>query len=77
MNPPYGERMGSDLDQFYREIGDRFKQHYPGFQAWVISSNTSALKKVGLRPSQKFSLYNGQLPVRFLGYDLYAGKKEE
>lgn len=77
MNPPYGERMGSDLDEFYRAIGDRFKQEYPGFKAWIISSNMSALKKVGLKPGQKFNLYNGQLPVRFLGYDLYAGKKEE
>ncbi len=75
MNPPYGERMGIDLDEFYRAIGDRFKQAYPGHQAWIISSNMDALKKVGLKPSHKHTLYNGQLPVRFQGYELYQGKK--
>lgn len=77
MNPPYGERMGSDIEALYRAIGDTFKQRYAGYQAWIVSSNLDALKRVGLKPFKKYTLYNGQLPVKFQGYELYAGKKEE
>ncbi len=41
----------------------------------MISSNMEALKKVGLRPSKKIVVYNGQLECRFVGYDLYEGTK--
>lgn len=77
MNPPYGERLGEeDQRAFYRAIGDRFKQAYPGHRAWVISSNLSALKALGLKPSHKHTLYNGPLLCKFQGYELYQGSRE-
>lgn len=77
INPPYGERLGEeDQRAFYRAIGDRFKQAYPGHRAWVISSNLAALKALGLKPSQKYTLYNGPLLCKFQGYELYQGSRE-
>lgn len=77
MNPPYGERLGeADQRDFYRAIGDQFKQTYPGHQAWLISANLQALKALGLKPSHKHTLYNGPLLCKFHGYELYAGRKE-
>ena len=74
MNPPYGERLEvDDLAGFYAEIGDTFKHNYAGCRAFLISSDTQALKRVGLKPSSKHTLFNGPLECRFLGYDLYTG----
>jgi putative N6-adenine-specific DNA methylase len=35
-----------------------------------------ALKNIGLRPSRKVALYNGQLECRYMKYSMYAGTKK-
>lgn len=76
LNPPYGERMKiDDVFDFYSRIGDTLKQKYAGFEAWMISSDKEAIKKVGLRGEQKIDLQNGGLDARLLKYELYRGKK--
>jgi len=77
MNPPYGERLEIEgLREFYGEIGTRLKHHYPGYDAWIISSNIQALKSVGLRPSRKIPLYNGSLECRLHKFELYQGSRK-
>lgn len=75
-NPPYDERITIQYDDFYKKIGDTFKQSYPNTLAWLISSDLEAVKKVGLRPSRKVKLYNGKLETRFLQYEMYEGSKK-
>ncbi len=76
-NPPYNERIYiEDVDQFYDDIGNTLKRGYPGTEAWIITSNEEALKKVGLRPSNKIKVYNGKLPAKFLKYHMYEGSKK-
>ncbi len=76
-NPPYNERIQvEDNEAFYAEIGDQFKQSFQGYTAWMISSNLSAIKRVGLRPSKKITLFNGKLECKFLKYELYKGSKK-
>lgn len=78
MNPPYDERIGNeDIGAFYKMIGDRLKQAFSGYQAWLISSNLEALKQIGLRPSRKLALFNGALECKFQKYDLYEGSRKE
>ena len=75
-NPPYGERLKSeDLEGLYSQIGDAFKNNFPGYKAWVISSDMDALKSIGLKTSVKIPLFNGPLDCRFNAYDLYEGTK--
>lgn len=77
MNPPYDIRIGSeDIGALYKMIGDQMKQNYAGYEAWIISSNLSAFKQLGLRPSKKIKLYNGQLECRFQKYELYEGSRK-
>lgn len=77
MNPPYDERLPlADTEAFYKMIGDRLKQAYTGYEAWIISSNMEALKVVGLRPSRRLSLFNGALPCKLLKFELYAGTRK-
>lgn len=77
INPPYGERMVKDnVDELYKMIGDTFKQKFSGYDCWVLSSNMEAFKQVGLRPSRKIKLFNGQLECRFMKYEMYSGTKK-
>jgi len=77
MNPPYDERMPQDeVESFYQQIGDRLKQAYTGWEAWVLSGHREALKRIGLRASKRTSLYNGPLACKYLKYELYVGSKK-
>lgn len=73
-NPPYGERLKQeDIEDFYKNIGDRLKKAYSGYDAWLLSSNKEAVKKIGLHPYKKIAIKNGPLDCRFLKYPMYAG----
>jgi len=77
LNPPYGERMPlSEVEQMYKEIGDKLKKDFKNFTAWIITSSPEGVKSVGLRPSRKIQVYNGSLDCRYLKYELYEGTKK-
>jgi putative N6-adenine-specific DNA methylase len=74
INPPYGERIiPHDINDLYARIGNKLKKGFAGYEAWIFSGNGDALKHVGLRPSKKINLFNGQLECKFHRYSLYEG----
>ncbi len=76
-NPPYDKRLKEeDIQAYYKKMGDKFKQHYQGCEAWVFSGNIPALKSVGLRPSKKINLFNGPIESGFYKFEMYQGSKE-
>tara|TARA_R110000868_G_scaffold2277_1_gene16953 strand:+ start:7390 stop:8553 length:1164 start_codon:yes stop_codon:yes gene_type:complete len=75
-NPPYGERLDIEMEDFYTDIGNTLKRNYPGTDAWFITSNLEALKFVGLRPSRKIKVYNSHLESRLVKYVMYEGSKK-
>lgn len=76
-NPPYGERLEiSDIDGFYKQIGDTLKHNYADTVAWFITSDMQALKHVGLRTSRKIAMKNGDLDCKFVKYEMYEGSKK-
>ena len=75
-NPPYGERLNIEMEEFYKSIGDTLKQGYPGTHAWMVTSNLPALKFVGLRPSRKIQVFNAKLDSRLVKYEMYEGSKK-
>lgn len=79
LNPPYGERLASnkDMELLYGKIGTALKHQFAGSTAWIISSNDAAMKCIGLKPSKKLHLLNGELDCQFNRYDLFAGKRNE
>lgn len=79
VNPPYGERLAQDKDvmRLYGDMGTAFKHQFTGSAAWVISSNEDALKCIGLKPSQRIKLMNGELECWFNKYELFAGERKE
>ncbi len=74
MNPPYGERLQKDdIIEFYKMIGTVLKRRFTGFDAWIISSNFNAMKNIGLKPAEKYTLFNGPLETKFWKFKLYEG----
>lgn len=77
MNPPYNERLReSDNEEMYKNMGDKLKQSYQGYTAWIISSDYNAIKSIGLHASKKYTTMNGSLECKLLKYDLYGGSKK-
>ena len=79
MNPPYGERLAQNKDilQLYREIGTALKHQFVGATAWILSSNEEALKCIGLKPSKRIHLLNGELDCLFNCYEMFSGKRND
>ncbi len=78
MNPPYGERIGTDdIEVLYKNIGSTLKHRYEGSDAWILSSNREALKRIGLKSESKICLYNGQLESQLVHFGLFKGKLED
>lgn len=77
INPPYGERLASNknMEELYGKIGTALKHHFAGATAWIISSNDAAMKCIGLKPSKKIRLLNGELDCQFNKYELFDGKR--
>jgi putative N6-adenine-specific DNA methylase len=72
-NPPYGERLGDvrELGDFYKLLGDVFKQRFKGWTAFVLTGNKELAKRVGLKAARRIPVYNGSIPCTFLKYELY------
>lgn len=77
LNPPYGQRLQpEELDGLYSMIGTTLKHNFQGNTAWLITSNRESLKKVGLKPAVKHTLFNGALECTLVKYEMYQGTKK-
>ena len=75
-NPPYGERIELGINEFYKKIGDSLKNNYKNCIAWLISSDIDNLKMIGLKPTKKIELMNGNLKCSFREFKIYEGSKK-
>lgn len=76
INPPYGERLVQEnLNELYSMIGQQLKYNYAGNTAWILTSSKEYLKNIGLKPSEKMTLFNGALECTFTSYPLFSGKR--
>jgi putative N6-adenine-specific DNA methylase len=78
LNPPYGERIQpEEIESLYRMIGSNLKHNYTGSTAMLITSNMEALKFIGLKAKEKYTLYNGSLECLLMKYELYQGTRKQ
>lgn len=75
-NPPYGERMGDNIEEMYEALGNWMKNEMKGFDCWILSGSESGFKSLGLKPDKKIRLYNGELECSFRKYAIYEGTKK-
>lgn len=77
-NPPYGERIeAEDMDAFYESIGERLKNVFKGYHAWIIGYKQEYFDKIGLKPSVKIPILNGALECEFREYVIFDGTYAE
>lgn len=75
-NPPYGERLNIDTSDFYSKIGTTLKHNCVETEVWLLSSDLSNIKHVGLKPQKKIKLYNGPLECSLRKFEIYDGSKK-
>lgn len=74
-NPPYGERISSDnILGLYSTIGERLKHAFVGGQAWILSYRDECFDQIGLKPTRKIDVLNGDLECSFREYEIFEGK---
>ena len=66
INPPYGERLGEQLDliPLYQDIGKTLHQHFMHWEAGVLTSDPMLAKAIGLRAAKRYAFFNGSLPCQ-------------
>jgi len=72
LNPPYGERLGSEseLRPLYEAIGSVLRERFTGWKAALFTGNPDLALRVGIRATKAHTLYNGALPCRLFLLDV-------
>jgi putative N6-adenine-specific DNA methylase len=75
INPPYGVRLSNpgELDGFYPQLGDRLKQRFAGWRAYIFTGDLRVPKLIGLAPSKRIPLFNGSLECRLYEFVIVSG----
>ena len=69
--------LGDEVEELYHDLGDWFKSQMQGWNCWIISSNNDALKLIGLKPSKKFKIFNGELECSFRQFEIFGGRHKD
>ncbi len=73
-NPPYGERISSDdMEGLYELIGNKLKNVFKGYHAWIIGYHDEYFHRIGLAPSLKMPILNGALECELREYIIFEG----
>ena len=75
-NPPYGSRLDDEaaLAAFYPRLGDALKQRFPGWTAHLLTGDLRLARLIGLKPSRRTPLYNGNIECRLFRFEVVAGR---
>lgn len=75
-NPPYGEQSSprsATVGSMMRKVADNLKHAFPGWTAWMLTSDLHLPGEMHLKESRRTVLFNGPLECRFFRFDLVAG----
>ncbi|MDN4120864.1 THUMP domain-containing class I SAM-dependent RNA methyltransferase, partial [Alcaligenes endophyticus] len=73
-NPPYGERMELNNDNFWRDWSANLKQNFSGWNVNVISSDLDLPSQMRLKAKRRYPLYNGALDCRLFNFEMVAAE---
>jgi putative N6-adenine-specific DNA methylase len=60
----------------YPKLGDALKQRFAGWTACLFTGDLRLAKLIGLKPSRKTPLYNGNIECRLFRFEIVAGRPE-
>jgi len=72
VNPPYGERLGSEesLTELYAGLGKWLVQYCMGWRASVLTNDAALGKSMALHARKVHAMYNGPLECKLLHFDI-------
>lgn len=75
INPPYGVRLSrpDELESFYPQLGNWLKQRFAGWRAYILTGDARVPKLIGLAPSKRIPLFNGDLECRLYEFVIVKG----
>ncbi len=76
-NPPYGEQSApksATVPALMRAFGDRMKESFPGWTAWLLSSDLDLPRQMRLQETRRTVLFNGALECRLFRFEMVAGQ---
>ncbi len=75
-NPPYGVRLDDahTLAAFYPKLGDALKRRFAGWTACILSGDLRLATLIGLKPSRRTPLMNGDIDCRLFRFEIVAGR---
>ncbi len=75
-NPPYGEQSSprsASVADMMRDVGDRLKEQFAGWQAWFLTSDRQLPQQMRLKETRKTVLFNGPIECRFFRFEIVEG----
>ena len=76
-NPPYGEQSApksATVPALMRNFGDRMKESFAGWTAWLLSSDRDLPRQMRLQETRRTVLFNGALECRLFRFEMVAGQ---
>ena len=75
INPPYGVRLSQseELESLYPKLGDWLKRRFAGWRVYVLTGDARLPKLIGLAPSKRIPLFNGDLECRLYEFVIVQG----
>ena len=75
INPPYGVRLSGrdELESFYPKLGNWLKQRFAGWRVYILTGDARVPKLIGLAPSKRIPLFNGDLECRLYEFVIVQG----
>ena len=69
-NPPYGERLDHQDEDFWPSWASNLKQNFANWSVNMISSDLELPRHMRLKPKRRYPLYNGALDCRLFCFDM-------
>ena len=77
-NPPYGQRLHPErILDLYGDFGRMLKQKFTGNDACVISNDDTNLGSIGMKPSKKIQMMNGDIDCLYCQYEVFSGTRKD
>ena len=71
-NPPYGERLGEQDLEFWREWSSVLKNEFANWQVHLITNDLELPKKLRLKPRRRTPVFNGDIECRLFGFEMVS-----
>lgn len=71
-NPPYGERLGEQDVEFWREWSSVLKNEFANWQVHLITNDLELPKKLRLKPRRRTPVFNGDIECRLFGFEMVS-----